>query len=152
MMRGARNRDCMEEKMKKTVFKKFVSVLTIMTVMLSCSFVGNAAVDETINVSGGNSAYSSVQSLIGVHTTYNVQLKNFKFYGYTKNIMPSGCKIYARIHTSSGVKAGDQAAFTANSQSKTPSYWSGHGYAGSYKIKTNSDHSNAYWAEFRWEP
>ena len=54
------NKAYWRQEMKKTVFKKFVSVLTIMTVMLSCSFVGNAAVDETINVSGGNSPAARV--------------------------------------------------------------------------------------------
>ena len=139
--------------MKKTVFKKFVSVLTIMTVMLSCSFVGNAAVDERITVtSGGGHAYSSLQSLIGVHSSYNAQLKDFKFSSRAKNSMPSGGEIYAKIYTSGGAKAGDLATFTGSYQSRTPSYWSGHGYAGSYKLKTNSNISYSYWGDFRWEP
>jgi hypothetical protein len=138
--------------MKKTVFKKFVSVLTIMTVMLSCSLVGNVSASETINVSGGSSAYTSTKSLSGVHTVYSVDVLNFKFYKNPKNSMPSGGHIKTRIHTSSGVAAGDQASFTSRLQAQNPSYWSGHGYAGSYKLKCESDLSLAFWVELSWNP
>ena len=135
-------------------YKKVVSLATTAAILFAYTCIGNAAVDERLSVSAGGSTFSSIQTLLGVHTNYNVQLRAFKFSSNYKNVMPSGGKIYARIYTSTGVKAGDLATFTANSQTRTPGFWTGtgYGYGGSYKIKTNSNISYSYWGDFRWEP
>jgi len=131
------------------LFKK-ISVMLLTVAFFGC-LIGMES--SAVTVPLGGTGYTSCKELTGSrHSTYYCKLDSVKFDNLSLNYIPSGSYVYARIRTAGGTKAGDLASFSKVGQGYNYSYYSNYGYAGTYKIGTNSNVRLAYTCSFTWNP
>ena len=130
---------------------KLLSLAVMISILVCFSLPANA-VQSTMYVSAGSTAYTNNTSTATINRyNCNISLEFVQFSYYPQNSIPSSYYVYARLCTSTGLVNATYAADFSSLTTKSPSFWTGHGAKGTtYVLKTYSDLDIYYSARFDW--